>query len=126
MKIVPTAVTAKAYVKDSLREIENGFSFELNNDFGAVTLTKVEPIKVDGQVWPVAAVSFVERNGQVQKAAPISKAKPYTIPKGTIQVRVQGLVVDAGPHEITLTGLARGLGRIEVAFKDTIRQASRG
>jgi len=122
VKIVPDSLVKRVYVKGSLKSVQNGFAFELDNELRSLTLTKVLPLEVDGRPWPVAGLSFVAGNDkQSQKADGISKRKPWPVPAGRVEVRVQGMIIDRGPHDVRLPVEAKRLGRLNVTFSDAMK-----
>ncbi len=122
VKVVPDFLVKKIYVKGSLTIIQNGFTFELDNELAGLTLTKVLPIEVDGRPWPVAGLSFItDKDNQSQKAGAISTRKPWPVPTGRVRVRVQGMVIDRGPHRVKLPVDEKLFGRLNVTFTDAIK-----
>ncbi len=99
--------------------MQNGFSFQLRGK--KATVTKVLPIQVDGESWPITGVSFLTRE-QALQAKEVSANKPWSVPDDVVTVRVQGLLLDTKPHSITLPVEVKGVGRVEVSFRDTLSQ----
>lgn len=120
MKIIPSSALKGLYVQGSLKSIQNGFQFKVDNKTKGIVLTKVSPIEIDGEAWPVQAVSFVTGD-QTQQAQSISPGKPWPVPTGEIFVRVQGRVLGDGKHDVKLPFEARNVGRLELSFSDSVK-----
>ncbi len=103
------------YEKGSLKMMQNGFTFTLTNK-RKVTLTKVKPLEVNGEKWPVAGLSFLTE-AESHKADAITEHKPWKMPSGKIIVRVQGLIVGDARHDFRLPLTAKS-GDLEVRFQD--------
>ncbi|MEW6033104.1 MAG: hypothetical protein AB1645_09570 [Bacillota bacterium] len=123
MKVIPGRLLRDLYVRNSLRWIQNGFTFDLTNRLPGVVVVKVLPLEIDGETWPAAGVSFVT-GGQSRTGHQIFPWRPWRVPRGTFKVRVQGKVIDAGRHTVKLSVVARFLGRLEVGFTDTVHQGA--
>lgn len=126
MKIVPSSLIRGLYEQGSLSRIQNGFTFEMENPKGVgVTLDRVLPLEVDGEVWPVEGMSFVV-DGRTTKAENVSGRQPFHVPAGgKVMVQVMGLVLDDQPHRVVLPVEARGLGRLELSFRDVMGQGAK-
>ncbi|RJQ04467.1 MAG: hypothetical protein C4551_10525 [Bacillota bacterium] len=121
MKLIPTSALKGLYVKDSLSTLQNGFSFKIKNKWRGVMLTKVLPVEIDGEPWPIAGVSFATGEDQARQAKDINPRKPWKVPTDQFEVRIQGRVLGEGEHKIRLPVDAKGLGRLEVSFSDKMR-----
>ncbi len=100
----------------SLYMMQNGFYFNLKHDGTSLALTRVHPIEIDQEPWPVAGISFVSGQ-ETKQAQDITPRKPWTLPKGPITVRVQGRVLNMHDHTIKLPLEAEKGGRFEVSFQ---------
>ena len=116
MKVVPQSLLDNIYVEGSLRPMQNGFRFTLDNRTRPLTVEKVLPLEIDGERWPVDGVSFITDNRTTQ-AGDISRVNPWVAPKGEILVRVQGRVVGRGGHRFKLPVVARTLGELHITFQ---------
>jgi len=122
LEIVPASILTELYVDGSFFQIQNGFVFNLQNNKLPVSITKVYPLTVDGEAWPVASISFVV-DGRTTKAENISGDKPFHVPSGArVMVQVMGKVLGNKPHQITLPVEAKLLGRLEITFTDKLQQ----
>jgi hypothetical protein len=115
LKLVPQSLLKSIYVKNSLKYMQNGFRFSLANRTRPLVLEKVLPIEIDGEPWPADGVSFTAENETVQ-ASDISQHNTWTVPRGTVMVRVQGRVIGQGRHRIRLPVVARALGTLDISF----------
>lgn len=98
MPAVPEFILRKLYVKNSLLEQENGFSFSLNNTFAPATVTAFQ-LKVDGHPLEPPNLTLQVGGGPARQAAEVTTQSPLPLPVNQ-------------PVRITVTGTPIGYGQL--------------
>lgn len=92
MPAIPEFVLRKLYVPDSLKSIEGGFTFELNNTFAPVTLTGLS-LTLDGILCNTALISISVPGQPDMPVGGISEEHPFNLAVNVmVRVRVVGSV----------------------------------
>jgi hypothetical protein len=107
------------YVKGSLRSVGDGVEFRLNNHLASATITGLR-LWLDGVEAGTEAISII----QDEKATPlkdVGPASPFLFTAGAdAVVRVSGLSLETGTHEVTVVPTTREIGEVTVSVNDVL------
>jgi hydroxymethylglutaryl-CoA reductase (NADPH) len=116
----PPFVLAKIYVQGSLKNTEKGFEFNMKNVVDSGTLVELGPITVDGKAYEAAALTIV-LSGSERGGDQVTRQNPMPVYVGSaFTIRVNGVILAAGEHAISVSVLTREIGRLHFEVKDTL------
>ncbi|TFH10656.1 MAG: hydroxymethylglutaryl-CoA reductase [Candidatus Thorarchaeota archaeon] len=117
---IPTFLLRKLYVKGSLENVDDGFKFMLKNSISSGTAISIEPIKVNGNAYPLDAVTISSEDGEIN-GTEISEATTFPIKVGLdLTIHVKGEHLPAGEHTIDISLSTKEVGKLAFDVKDTI------
>lgn len=120
MLTVPSFILRRLYVKGSLRNINDGFQFDLCNKLGAGYARKLLPIVADGQPAAIERCSF-HAGGAIHSFQEVSNHSPFTLALNkTTVITVRGQPLAEGPHTIGMSFEVPGLGLLKFDFTDLV------
>ncbi len=121
MYFLPDSLLERIYVKDSLKNTEDGFEFALKNVVDSGTLTRLISIEVDGTAVPLDQVTIV--SGEKTRAATeITPNAPLYFPLGsTMTVKVAGTKLEPGEHKLSLRINTWEAGAVTVPITAVLR-----
>ncbi len=120
MVTVPGFLLRRLYVKQSLRNTEDGFEFRLLNRLGSGYAFKMLPLTLDGGELPLESAAF-DLDGEVTGFAEVSRDKTFTLAMNkSISIRVAGIRLSPGPRKIGMGFEVPGLGSLSFDFTDTV------
>ena len=120
MVTVPGFILRRLYVKQSLRNNERGFEFQLMNRLGSGYAHRLLPLTVDGLEMPAETSSFVLGDFETS-FVDVSKENTFTLTMNkSITVRVDGTTLEPGPRKIGMGFEVPGLGMLKFDFTDTV------
>lgn len=120
MVTIPSFLLKRLYVKQSLRNNEQGFQFELNNTLGSGLGTEIMPLVLDGKELPKDNSYFIF-NGNEAPFSAVNKERPFTLPMNKrTTILVKGTTLTEGPHKIAFSFVAQGLGKLGFEFIDAV------
>ena len=120
MVTVPGFILRPLYVKQSLRNNERGFEFQLMNRLGSGYAHRLLPLTVDGLEMPAETSSFVLGDFETS-FVDVSKENTFTLTMNkSITVRVDGTTLEPGPRKIGMGFEVPGLGMLKFDFTDTV------
>ena len=112
MVTVPGFLLRRLYVKDTLKNTNDGFQFELRNRLGSGYALRVHPVKVDGVEVPIESTSF-DLDGEAVAFADVSSKNTLALAMNkAIVIRVVGTRLDGGPRKIGMGFDVPGLGML--------------
>ena len=121
MVTVPSFLLRRLYVKETLRNTEEGFAFQLRNRLGSGYAHKVHPLTVDGVEIPAEHTSFVLGDETVGFDE-VSDRKTFTLAMNkSIDIRVAGTTLSPGPRRIGMGFDVPGLGTLSFDFTDSVQ-----
>jgi hypothetical protein len=107
-------------VKGSLRNVEQGFEFDLKNSLGSGYAERVLPISVDGEQLPIEQTRFVV-DGESMPFASVSADQPMTLGMNKlVTIGFDGRTLDAGKHKIEVGFLVTGMGELQFDVTDAV------
>jgi hypothetical protein len=117
---VPAFLLRRLYVKGSLRNVEQGFEFDLKNSLGSGYAERVLPISVDGEQLPIEQTRFVV-DGESMPFASVSADQPMTLGMNKlVTIGFDGRTLDAGKHKIEVGFLVTGMGELQFDVTDAV------
>ena len=120
MVTVPGFLLRRLYVKQSLKNTDEGFEFKLLNRLGSGYAHKMRPITLDGRELPLSSAAF-DLDGEVVGFDEVSQSRTFTLAMNrSITIRVAGTHLDPGPRKIGMAFDVPGLGTLGFDFTDTL------
>lgn len=120
MVSVPGFLLKRLYVKGSLRNITEGFEFQLKNTLGSGYARQMLPLRVDDTEVPLEAALLTVDSHAVPFSA-VSEERPFTLAMNrSITIRVKGQSLSPGPHRIAVSFVVQGLGPLGFDFTDVV------
>jgi len=109
----------RMYVQGSLRNKDEGFTFQVKNQIDSGSMSGIAKVAVDGEERSLEGAT-VQIGDKVRPASEISWSRPLYVPYGaTLTVYIPGKL-EAGEHTINLQINVPELGRISMPITDTI------
>ncbi len=116
----PPSTLASVYVKGSLKNTDDGFEFALRNNIESTMLSGIGPIVVGEQTYSGAAIT-VAVGGRVWQGDQVGWRNPVPASVGTtMEVRVQGEQLPAGPVRLAVTAASTDIGSVTFEVTDTV------
>ncbi len=120
MVTVPGFILRRLYVKQSLKNNERGFEFQLMNRLGSGYAHRLLPLTVDGLEMPAEKSSFVLDDSETSFVN-VSKENTFTLTMNkSITVKVDSTTLEPGPRKIGMGFEVPGLGTLKFDFTDTV------
>ena len=121
MAKIPEFLLRALYVKNSLRNTNDGFEFQMKNDLGPVRIVGTRPLQVDRKPVPLDRCRFVhgEKEAGFEDVTP---EESVLMRKGeAITVRVQGAALRSGRHMLGISVLVKDMGLVNFSVSDGVR-----
>jgi hydroxymethylglutaryl-CoA reductase (NADPH) len=116
---VSPEMLANMYVKSSLQNQEEGFSFSVKNKIESGSISGVAKLAVDGEERSLEGAT-VQLGEKVKPVSEISWSSSLYVPYGaTLTIFVPG-ELEAGEHTINMQINVPELGRISLPVTDTV------
>lgn len=120
MPAIPAFMLKKLYLKGSLKNVADGFEFQIKNTLAPGTITALLPIEVDGKAYP-AADTFISRGEEKIAASAITKEKPTSFGiNTTVTMMVKGATLTPGSHTLVIGVVTREAGELKWDISDTV------
>ena len=120
MPAIPAFMLKKLYLKGSLKNVADGFEFQIKNTLAPGTITALLPIEVDGKAYP-AADTFISRGEEKIAASAITKEKPTSFGiNTTVTMMVKGATLTPSSHTLVIGVVTREAGELKWDVSDTI------
>ena len=120
MVTVPGFLLRRLYVKQSLKNTDEGFEFRLLNRLGSGYAYKMRPITLDGRELPLNSAAF-DLDGEETGFDEVSRNRTFTLAMNrSIAIRVAGMRLEPGPHKVAMGFEVPGLGTLGFDFTDTV------
>jgi len=117
---IPAFLLRKLYIKGSLENVDEGFSFKLKNSLSPGTTTAVAPIKVNGNEYALDSTTIRSVDGEIL-GSDISEDNTFPIKVGVeIEIFVKGGSLPEGEHTIELSLKTKEAGTLAFDVKDSI------
>ena len=110
----------RVYVRGSLTNTADGFSFQLKNSVDHGTLSGVKSLTVDGSPVAVEALTLQTSKGQT-RAAEVGPRSPLSLPfSAEVTVFVAGQPLTPGAHALELAVTVYEAGALTLKFNDIV------
>ncbi|MFX1368395.1 MAG: hypothetical protein ACFFAY_07345 [Promethearchaeota archaeon] len=112
---IPPSILKRLYVKNSLENKEDGFSFKIKNALANGTAVSMAPVTIDGTEYPLES-TFIKSGDDEIVAAKVSGDNPAAIKVGVeVEIFVRGSALPNGAHKVGICFETKEIG--EVAFE---------
>jgi hypothetical protein len=117
---IPAFLLRKLYIKGSLENAADGFSFKLKNSLSPGTTTEVAPIKVNDTEYGLD-VTTVRSEGVEILGSDINADNTFPIKVGVeIEIFVKGDPLPEGEHKIDISLKTKEAGTLAFDVTDSI------
>jgi hypothetical protein len=122
MPAIPPFILKKLYVRGSLQAEEEGFTLALRNTIAPGTILGLKGIELDGRAVPLERVTVALEAGDARPIGEVSSAAPLSFPVGaTFHLRVAGVQLEPGPHNLKINVVVGDVGPLEIPVADQVR-----
>jgi hypothetical protein len=123
---VPEFLLRRLYVKSSLRNVSDGFEFDLKNTLGSGYAERALSLTLDGAEVPLSATRFVVQ-GEVTPFEDVSPVRTMTLGMNqTVTVAVTGPALSPGMHRIGIGFVVVGMGEMRFDVTDALEATKDG
>jgi hypothetical protein len=120
MAKIPDFMLRALYMKGSLKNNEEGFEFQIKNDFGPVRIIGAGPLLVDRKPVPLESCGFVHE-GSEARFSDVSAEQSVLMRKGeAISVHVSGITLKRGRRSLGINVTVKDLGQIRFSVTDLV------
>ncbi len=120
MPYVPPALLKKLYLKGSLTNTEEGFSFKLKNTLAPGTITAFRGFELDGKPCPLEDVYLVSP-GSEKQATGVGAKSPFPLGiNQEVTMLVKGIKLEPGPHKIIIKVTTKEVGDLDIPIEDEV------
>ena len=117
---IPAFLLRKLYIKGSLENVDDGFTFKLKNSLSPGTTTEVAPIKVNDTEYGLDSTT-VRSEGVEILGSDISEDNTFPIKVGVeIEIFVKGDSLPEGEHKIDISLTTKEAGTLAFDVTDSI------
>ena len=117
---IPTFLLRKLYVKGSLENVDDGFKFMLKNSISSGTAINIQPIKVNGNEYPLDSVTISSEDGSIN-GSEISEQNTFPIKVGLdLTIHIKGEQLPEGEHTIDISLSTKEVGKLAFDVTDSI------
>jgi hydroxymethylglutaryl-CoA reductase (NADPH) len=121
---IPSLVLRQLYTNGSLTPSADGVAFSLKNRLMDTRLTGLTSVTVDGVEVGADQLTLSLDDGATLPAAGVSSTSPVDFPlRRVVTIRVPGVEVHEGVHEIALRFEIDGMGEMSFDVKDSVQAA---
>ena len=119
---VPAFLLRRLYVKGSLRNTGDGFTFELKNSLGSGYAEQMLPLTLDGEtIAPEHAAFTIDDAIDPVPFTAVSSENPFTLSmRKTVTISVRGQPLPPGKHKIGLGFVVTGMGKMQFDVTDLL------
>lgn len=126
MVSVPAFLLRRLYVKGSLRNLQNGWEFQLKNGLGSGYARGMLPLEFDGSAVPLESSFFTtEDTTEAIAFADVNDQKTFGLKMGkVVAITVKGTPLAEGAHTVAMGFIVPGLGKLRFDFSDVVASGS--
>ena len=118
--MIPNFILKRLYKKGSLCRIPGGTALVLLNRVGTGQISSIDGITVDGIRHSASEIDIHAAGRQVRRADSVRSGSPLPLEVGVEAVlKIRGLDLDEGKHELTISLTVLELGPLEIRFTDS-------
>jgi len=116
---IPTALLRRFYVRNSLQNNDEGFSFKLTNRIAPTTLVSLGPVEIDGALYAPDQLTVISNHPR--SATDIREGSPLFLPIGKkILLSLMPNQLKQGNHHVVLHAVTLEVGPVMIEFDDAI------
>ncbi len=120
MFAIPQFIIQQMYVSDSLRKVDEGVAFDVQNSLAEVHIASVTSLRLNDATFEPSQLLFV-LNGETLAVEDISDKSPLTVPVGSVIICVaKHADLPAGSYEVTLDLVSVEGGPISITVQDEL------
>lgn len=117
---VPSFLLKKIYVKKSLKNLDDGFSFQIKNVLADATVNEPLKIMIDNKEIDINNITLTIDQNEFPTAS-TSSSNPFIFKvKTTVTVKVKGEQLSPGKHKIKIITGTKEYGAITFEVSDII------
>ncbi|MBU7032949.1 MAG: hypothetical protein HXS53_10490 [Theionarchaea archaeon] len=117
---VPSFLLKKLYMKDSLKNTENGFEFTIKNVLMDGTITNPMTLSVDNRAIDPASIT-VSTGDLSLSTKDISESQQLPLKVDVeVKISIKGTPLNAGTHSLDIVAPTKEFGDIEFTIEDSI------
>ena len=117
---IPAFLLRKLYIKGSLENVDDGFSFKIKNSLAPGTTTEVAPIKVNGTEYGLDSTIIRSEDGEIL-GSDVSADNTFPIKVGVeIEIFVKGDPLPEGEYKIDISLKTKEAGTLTFDVTDSI------
>jgi hypothetical protein len=121
MAKIPEFLLKSLYIKGSLRSIDDGFEFKMQNQLGPARIIRAHPLQIDRKPIPLATCFFIHE-GSEAGFGDVTVENSVLMRQGeALTVRVQTLALKPGRHTIGIHVEVKDLGPLRFTVSDQLR-----
>ncbi len=110
----------RMYVNGSLRNIEDGFEFDIVNPFDEFNVIAPVTMMINNSKIPPQNI-LINKGGKTYYSPRISTSTPLMLRKGdTITITVKGAKLKPGTYRLKINAILDGLGSVSIEAEDTL------
>ena len=111
--MIPSFLLAKLYVRNSLKNSDSGFVFELKNIIDSTMIIGIGPIVVGSHEYAGRAISLTVEERTLSGDS-LSMHNPIPVRLGIpVKIEVKGVKLDVGVQKISITFISSDIGKIK-------------
>lgn len=120
---VPAFILRRLYVKGSLQNTENGWSFTLKNSLGSGYAKGMQPLKINDKELPMSLASF-HQDGEDISFDRVTEDTTFGLKMNrSIVISVNHEPLSPGAHKVWMGFIVPGFGKIGFDFTDEVKSA---
>lgn len=117
---IPVFLLRKLYIKGSLENTDDGFSFKIKNSLSPGTAIAMDALKVNGNEYGLDKTMVSDGTAEIC-AADISESNSFQIKVGVeISVKIKGDPLPEGEHTLDIGIVTKEAGKLAFDVKDAI------
>lgn len=109
----------RLYVKESLKNQDEGFVFQIKNTIDSGSISGLVKISVDGEERPLEEVT-VTLGSKTREASSITWSSSLYVGYGAVMTMYVPGTLESGEHTVTMQVNIPELGRISMPITDTV------
>lgn len=118
---VPAFILRRLYVKGSLQNTGNGWSFTLKNSLGSGYARGMQPLKIDDRELPMN-VTWFHQDGEDIAFDRVTDQMTFGLKMNrSIVISVNGEPLAPGAHKVWMGFVVPGFGKIGFDFTDEVK-----
>lgn len=118
--MIPQFILRKLYKPKSMKNIEAGFEFVLENSLAHATITRINKIELDSIEIPLSQIELRGESSSI-KAESLNEEMPMPLDKGkAVNIVLSIAQLTGGEHSIKVSVATKEFGELNFQIKDTV------